>query len=156
VYKLRVYFASGWFTPNQKSTYDRCLVALKEFGDKLDCYIPKEGSADLQGSINDPQARLEIFRRNIEAIKSADFLVVSTEDKDPGSLFEAGYAHRLQKPIVYVNLHLGDGVFNLMLTESAIAIATSMVGLLDILSIITTQGLDSSELAKFREQSKVE
>ena len=54
-------------------------------------------------------------------------MICNTRNKDMGSIFEAGYFHKLNKPIVYFCAGLPEGAkFNLMLAASGIAVCTSL------------------------------
>lgn len=156
--KLKIYFASGWFTENQKATY----TTIKKLFDQLDVstdyeiFYPKEQSKEFQGSLDDPETRTKIFKRNWTGILECNLMVCSTEDKDTGSIFEAGQAWCIRKPIVYVNLHLGDAPFNLMLTESCIAVARTIQDLATILGRIAVYGLNDPQLKEFRTQKTAE
>jgi len=150
--KIRTYFASGWFTKNQQSTYEQLKEILDTMDETFEVFYPKHASADLQGNLSDPKVRAEIFEKNVRAIDQADLVICSTEDKDTGSIMEAGYATAKSKPIVYANFHLGDAPFNLMLTESGIAIAKTAETFLEILQLIKSEGLESPKLQQYLEQ----
>ena len=76
----------------------------------------------------------ETFEGNLAHIKNANFLVVNTRDKDIGTIWEAGYAHALNIPIVYFCAGLPEGAkFNLMLARSGIKVCTSFEQLEDYL-----------------------
>ena len=64
----------------------------------------------------------ECFNLNIEKLKEADKVIVITNGKDVGTLFEAGVAFALGKEVYY--LFLGGKKFNLMLGFSGVAITT--------------------------------
>ena len=76
----------------------------------------------------------ETFSGNLHHIKTADFLVVNTRDKDIGTIWEAGYAHACDVPIVYFCAGLPKGAkFNLMLARSGIKVCTSFEQIEDYL-----------------------
>ena len=51
---------------------------------------------------------------------------INTRDKDIGTIWEAGYAYALDKPIIYFCAGLPEGAkFNLMLARSGIKVCTS-------------------------------
>lgn len=81
----------------------------------MDFYSPKDNGVYKPG--DDPK---KIYDTNVHEIEQADIVVVSTEGKDMGTLFEAGYATALGIPVVY---YWGStGKFNLMLAGSAQAV----------------------------------
>ena len=68
----------------------------------------------------------ETFEGNLHHIETADFLLVNTRDKDIGTIWEAGYAYAVKKPIVYFCAGLPEGAkFNLMLARSGVKVCTS-------------------------------
>ena len=76
----------------------------------------------------------EVFSGNLHHIKTADFLIVNTRDKDIGTIWEAGYAHANNVPIVYFCQGLPEGAkFNLMLARSGVKVCTSFEQLEDYL-----------------------
>lgn len=124
--KLKCYLASGWFTPKQISTYTLLCDALVAYSTDIDVFYPKNQIQIMSGAINDEQLRTNVFTRNINELHKADFIICSTEDKDMGSVFEAGYAHAIKKPIIYACFSVLPNGFNLMLSESAVCVATSI------------------------------
>ena len=67
-----------------------------------------------------------IFEGNINGMEECDWMICNTRNKDMGSIFEAGYFHKLGKPIVYFCAGLPAGAqFNLMLAASGEAVCTS-------------------------------
>ena len=76
----------------------------------------------------------ETFDGNLHHIQTADFLIVNTRDKDIGTIWEAGYAHAKNVPIVYFCAGLPSGAkFNLMLARSGVKVCTSFYELEDYL-----------------------
>ena len=54
-------------------------------------------------------------------------MICNTRNKDMGSIFEAGYFHKLGKPIIYFCAGLPPGAqFNLMLAASGLSVCTSI------------------------------
>ena len=155
---MKCYFASGWFTPNQLDTYKKCKKVLNSFADKnLKVFYPLDESKDDQFNLDNKEGRVRIFDRNVMGIDNCDFIVISTEDKDMGSLFEAGVAWMKKVPIVYVNFNLPEGgKFNLMLTESCVAIARSNRQLKQIVNSIIVSGFDSPILNVYKNERSAE
>ena len=76
----------------------------------------------------------EVFAGNLHHIKTADFLIVNTRDKDIGTIWEAGFAHAHNVPIVYFCQGLPAGAkFNLMLARSGVKVCTTFEQLEDYL-----------------------
>ena len=63
----------------------------------------------------------------IKHLHESDWMICNTRNKDMGSIFEAGYFHKLGKPIVYFCAGLPAGAqFNLMLAASGLAVWTNI------------------------------
>ena len=125
----KMYLASGWFSPAAAAELDQ----LEEyFGDLegVDMAAPR------QIFVCPPDAPKEVqdqtFEGNLDHIESADFVFVNTRDKDIGTIWEAGYAYALGKPIVYYCAGLPPNAkFNLMLARSGVKVCTSLEALQD-------------------------
>ena len=153
MHQYKTYFASGWFTKNQLETYG----VVKKILDRhleFTVFYPKEKSVEQQKSLHDELTRQEVFQQNLDGIIHCDLIVCSTEDKDTGSVFEAGYAHCLSKKILFVNFHL-KGHFNLMLQQASIAIAKNKKDFELALIIIKKYGINSVLLQELKDQKKV-
>jgi len=122
------YIASGWFSEEQEKARQEILKVLEDFNiseffnnkhikyfsPKDEVICPKDAGTDFQR---------QVFEGNIRAIRSSRFLIVSTVGKDMGTIFEAGFASSLSIPIIYYCPGL-KGNFNLMLAQTAVAVAT--------------------------------
>jgi nucleoside 2-deoxyribosyltransferase len=129
---MKIYLASGWFNPTQASE----LTKLEEIFDNRSDYF--ELASPRRIFVCPPSApksvQDETFSGNLHHIETADFLLVNTRDKDIGTIWEAGYAHAYNKPIVYFCAGLPQGAkFNLMLARSGIKVCTSFTQLEDYL-----------------------
>lgn len=95
---MRIYLAGGWFTPEQEEEHIRIFKTLIEktdyeiFNPRIAGEIDTSTSSDKMG---------KILIGNIEAIQRADKVVVIYDYKDTGTIWEAGYAYALKKPIIY-------------------------------------------------------
>lgn len=112
-----LYLAGPWFTPEQKErledVHDRILIS------GLKVFSPKDENLFVLGA-STPQ---KILQGNVNAIDSCKGIVVITDGKDVGTIWEAGYAYAKSKPILYVWLtHESHQKFNIMLAASGIAI----------------------------------
>ena len=126
----KVYLASGWFTSTQRERRDKILFTLeKELG--FDVYSP-ERDALIEADATEEERQSGIDR-NISEINKADFVFCITNEKDMGTIFEAGVAYANKVPIVYFAEGL-DGPFNLMLAQSASIVCTSYEDVSDYFS----------------------
>ena len=127
-YDYMFYIASPFFNEEQIDRVERIKKVLDEKG--LAYYSPKD---DFQVQENaTKEEREKCFLNNLMAIQSSCFVLVVTDGKDMGTIFEAGYSYAFKKPIVYFAETLGDNPFNLMLAESGIAVLRSTDELKDI------------------------
>ena len=129
---MKIYLASGWFNPVQAEE----LTKLENIFDKRSNFFelasPRRIFVCPPGAPKSVQD--ETFEGNLAHIKNADFLVVNTRDKDIGTIWEAGFAHAINIPIVYFCAGLPEGAkFNLMLARSGIKVCTSFEQLEDYL-----------------------
>jgi len=115
---MKAYCASGWFSPAQEQSRLDVISAILESG--MTVYSPKDDMLYAPGE----QAPSDVFLENCRQIEDSDLVVVSTEGKDLGTIFEAGFAHAINVPIVYY-WKGGTGKFNLMLAESGTATFTN-------------------------------
>ena len=129
---MKAYVASGWFSPEQEESRLDIINALTEAG--IEMYSPKDDNMHKDGVTN-PK---EVYFENLQNIENADFIVASTEGKDMGTIFECGLAAGWDIPIVYY-WKGGTGAFNLMLSQSGIAVHTDFNSLLDHLVGIKIQ-----------------
>ena len=135
----KIYLASGWFNPVQ----DAELTQLEKiFDDRAEHF---ELASPRRIFICPPNAPKEVqdetFEGNLHHIKTADFLLVNTRDKDIGTIWEAGYAFAFDRPIVYFCAGLPAGAkFNLMLARSGIKVCTSFEELEDYLDRTINSG----------------
>lgn len=124
---MKVYIASGWFTPDQEAARLQILRACKAAD--IVVYSPKDDM--LYG--NTEHSSTEVFTENLIQIRKCDAMIASTVGKDMGTVFECGYAYSHKIPIIY--FHRSIKPFNLMLAESAAYVAKSFI---DLVSYLTT------------------
>ncbi len=119
----KCYIASGWFSPEWLQELEDIKSCLDDLG--LSYFSPKDEnlcSPDSSVSFQDA-----VFNGNIKGMEDCDWMICNTRNKDMGSIFEAGYFHKLNKPIVYFCAGLPPGAqFNLMLAASGVAVCTSI------------------------------
>jgi nucleoside 2-deoxyribosyltransferase len=125
---MKVYLASGWFTPKALEEVEALENLLGDLG--LNVASPRKIF------ICPPNAPLDVqkdtFKGNVDHIRTADFVLCNTRDKDMGTIFEAGVAYNADVPIVYFTQGL-TGNFNLMLAQSGVKVTTSYDELRDYL-----------------------
>ena len=128
----KIYLAGGWFNPVQAEELTRLEQIFDERSDYFDLASPRRIFVCPPNAPKEVQD--ETFDGNLHHIKTSDFLLVNTRDKDIGTIWEAGYAFAFDKPIVYFCAGLPEGAkFNLMLARSGIKVCTSFEQLEDYL-----------------------
>jgi|TARA_R110001583_G_scaffold25188_6_gene91340 nucleoside 2-deoxyribosyltransferase len=128
---MKAYIASSWFNPVADLEVNNIIESLKS--NNFDFFSPRDffvcpPTADLN-------TQKSTYEGNLEHLELCDFMVCNTHGKDMGSIFEAGYFNKLNKPIVYFCATLPAGApFNLMLAQSGVKVCTSFEELSDYLS----------------------
>lgn len=117
----KVYIASPFFNEEQLERVRFIENELEKngkeyFSPRKDTYVKSDSTHE---------ERRKAFIDNINAIKSCSCIIVVTDGKDVGTIFEAGFAYSIDKPIVYFAETLGDKPFNLMLAMSGITVCKS-------------------------------
>ncbi|AJO60854.1 hypothetical protein NRS6186_22435 (plasmid) [Bacillus subtilis] len=113
--KQHVYIAAPFFKPDQITRVALVETLLEKHG--LTYFSPRKQSAI--GPISSPEVRKKSFDMNVRGIEESELVIAITDDKDMGTIFEAGHAYASGVPVIYVAFTLGkDGMFNLMLAES--------------------------------------
>ena len=116
---MKLYLASPFFNDEQVEREERIKKKLRDLGitvlsPKEFCFCPSDASDEL---------REKVFADNINHINEADAVFAITNGKDMGTIFEAGYAYAINKPIIYFCEGL-SGQFNLMLAQSGRIVLT--------------------------------
>lgn len=107
--KENIYLAGGWFSPEQMKACTEVEELLTEINE--DNFFPR-----LMNLGTDGIDWNKIYRTNIVHLDMCDTVVVSTVDKDMGTLIEAGYCIAKGKRVVYYTPGIDKP--NLMLTHS--------------------------------------
>ena len=115
------YFASPFFNPEQVEREERMIAHLRSLGFRV--FSPKE--ACHLGAKASQESREEVFNSNCNAINSSRAVFAVTDGKDMGTIWEAGYAYGVGKPVIYFAETLGNNQFNLMLAQSGRDVFTS-------------------------------
>lgn len=112
----KVYIAAPFFNDKQLQIVEDIKAILEE--QDIEYFSPKDESMFKQG--DDPK---DILKLNCRAIEHSDFVIVVTDDKDVGTIWEAGYAYAFNVPILYVWLGYEPHMkFNIMLAASGQAV----------------------------------
>lgn len=115
------YLASPFFNDEQRERMALVLDTLRDRGYVV--YAPFEHG--IVAAEEDSDTIYKTFKSNVEAIQSSHRVLAITDGKDMGTIWEAGYAYGIGKPVVYYAETLGKNPFNLMLSESGIGIFKS-------------------------------
>ena len=117
----KVYIASPFFNEEQLERVKYIERLLKRYN--IEYFSPRIDTRVKPDSTDEERKRA--FADNIDAIKNCEYIIVVTDGKDIGTMFEAGFAYSIDKPILYFAETLGNNPFNLMLAMSANAICKS-------------------------------
>lgn len=135
--KKKIYYAGGWFTPEQEEEHARIYNLIK---DDFDVFNPKLESLVTPGATDDFMT--QTLLGNIRGIEEADLVLVIYDYKDTGTIWEAGFSYASKKPILYYAETLGNKKFNLMLAKTG-----NFVSNMDDL----TTALNNEETFKFKD-----
>ena len=94
--KIKVYLASGWFTPRTKSILDNLETLLSE-REEVDLFSPRRDGVLLPpNQKHDTSLRESIFQDNLNHILNADLVIANIDSvdsyNDTGTIYEVGYA----------------------------------------------------------------
>ena len=114
----KVYLASPFFNDAQRARERKICAILREAG--YDVYAPFEHGIVAKDCA--PCEKEKAFKDNVANIQKAAIVVAITDEKDMGTVWEAGFAFAYGIPIVYYAETLGDNPFNIMLGFSGIGV----------------------------------
>ena len=120
-YEYDFYLASPFFKDSQIQREKAVKHAFRNIGYTV--YSPRENGV-LTPDATD-EVRTKIFKENCEAIQKSRRILAITDEKDIGTIWEAGYAYGIGKEVVYYAETLGNNPFNVMLGKSGIGIFTN-------------------------------
>lgn len=126
-YEYDFYLASPFFKDSQIQREEAIKNALRN--EEYTVYSPRENGV-LTPDATD-EVRTKIFKENCEAIQKSHRILAITDEKDIGTIWEAGYAYGVGKEVVYYAETLGNNPFNVMLGKSGIGIFTKYNDLVD-------------------------
>ena len=140
--KYDFYLASPFFNDEQVERERRVRNTLRSVGFRV--YAPIEHG--IVSETNDKISISETFKSNIDAIRDSSEIIAITDGKDMGTIWEAGYAFGIKKPIVYYAETLGDNPFNIMLAESGKGVVRNED---DLLNYISERDFYFKEITKY-------
>ena len=129
-YEYDFYLASPFFKDTQIQREEAVKNLLRNEGYTV--YSPRENGV-LTPDATD-EVRTKIFKENCEAIQKSHRILAITDEKDIGTIWEAGYAYGIGKEVVYYAETLGNNPFNVMLGKSGIGIFTNYNDLVEAAS----------------------
>jgi len=112
------YLAGPWFTDAQMARLERVKSILA--GQGITYFSPKDENLFKPG-----MTTKDVLNANLIAMDESQFVLAITDGKDVGTMFECGWAHAKDIPILYVWLTREYGQkFNLMLAASGAFVTT--------------------------------
>ena len=111
---MKFYIASPFFNEAQVEIVEQIKALLNETG--FEFFSPKDDCLFENGKGMDSS---KVFQTNVEQIDLCDGIIVVTDFRDPGTLWEAGYSYGKDN-IIYIWVDFVESQnFNLMLAHSA-------------------------------------
>lgn len=135
------YLASGWFNDAEEAARQDILKVLNENG--ISYFSPKDEIEVKPNATQEEQKKA--FEADTEFIKRCDFVVASTVGKDLGTLMELGMAYAWGIPSIVYFPNDKNLPVNIMLAQSAYAVASNYDELDKIIKGLITNGFDFSE-----------
>ena len=126
----KIYIASPFFNEEQVERVEFIEKELEKngkeyFSPRKDTYVKPDSTQE---------ERNKAFNDNVDAIEDCSYIIVVTDGKDMGTIFEAGFAYAIDKPIIYFAETLGNNPFNLMLAMSGIYVCKSRDELTELIN----------------------
>ena len=104
---MRIYLAAPFFTPSQlelvKYVEDTLVWFKTSYPEKeIRVYSPRLGNGVITEMTREERLKMSptIFRSNVDEIKRANLVFAVVDDRDPGVIWEMGYAYGIGVPIV--------------------------------------------------------
>lgn len=139
--RVTVYLASGWFNPQQEQARQDILEVLNKLN--ISYFSPKD-EVEVKPDAT-PEERKHAFEADTEIIRDCDFVIASTVGKDMGTLMEMGMAYAWHTPFIVYFPNDQNLPVNLMIAESAYAVASSKQELEDIVKRCIVNNFDFSK-----------
>lgn len=136
----KVYIAGPLFSEAELDFNKKLKEAVAKKG--FPVYLPQENSEDTAHMRHEHKQNY-IFQQNVEIIDDSDIIlaVLDGADVDSGTAWEIGYAYAKGKSIFGLRTDFrtlgSEGMINLMIDQSADAIAFDIPGVLEILKQYT-------------------
>ena len=136
----KVYIAGPLFSEAELDFNKNLKEAVAKKG--FTVYLPQENSEDTAHMRHEHKQNY-IFQQNVEIIDDSDIIlaVLDGADVDSGTAWEIGYAYAKGKSIFGLRTDFrtlgSEGMINLMIDQSADAIAFDIPGILEILKQYT-------------------
>lgn len=143
--KVTCYLASGWFNEPEEVARQDILKALND--NNISYFSPKDEVLVKPNASQEEQK--EAFKADTESIRQCDFIIASTVGKDMGTLTEIGMAYAWGVPIIIYFPNTQNLPVNLMLAQSAYAVASSAEELDKILKSLIDNNFDFSTKITF-------
>lgn len=139
--KVTVYLASGWFNDAEETARQDILEVLNKY--QISYFSPKdEVEVKPDASSED---RKKAFEADTNSIRDCDFVVASTVGKDMGTLMEMGMSYAWKVPFIVYFPNDKNLPVNLMIAESAYAVASSKKQLEEIIERLINNSFDFSK-----------
>lgn len=135
------YLASGWFNEAEESARQDLLKVLNENG--ISYFSPKD-EIEIKPNATQKEQK-EAFDADVNFIKECDFVIASTVGKDTGTLFELGYAYANGIPSIIYFPNDKNLPVNIMLAQSAYAVASTYGQLDNVLKELANNKFDFSK-----------
>jgi nucleoside 2-deoxyribosyltransferase len=108
-----IYIAGPFFNDQELFVIDHIKDMIKTYNYQY--FSPKDELMYVPG-VTSPE---DILRANMNGLMKTDLLIAVTDGKDPGTMFEAGWAYAKGIPIIYVWLTgTKEQKFNVMLAAT--------------------------------------
>lgn len=144
--KVTCYLASGWFNDAEEEARQDILKVLNDNG--VSYFSPKDEVLIKKDASQEEQK--DAFKADTESIKNCDFIIASTVGKDMGTLTEIGMSYAWGVPIIIYFPNTQNLPVNLMLAQSAYAVASSKEELDSILKSLIENSFDFSKKIVFK------
>lgn len=103
----KIYLAGPFFTMAQRWLVNEFRTSLNEFGNNVFSPFHDVGLAFVDDE-NSETGLTQMANADLNAIHNADLVVAIICDKDPGTLFEVGYARALGKEVLIYSENVSD------------------------------------------------
>lgn len=132
---MKFYIASPFFNDQQNKRVDMIKEECAAFGHTF--FSPRDECLYEPGM--DPEV---IVADNKTHIRECDAVIAVTNDKDPGTLIEVGWADEMQKQIIFFWDNPPKGMkFNIVMAAIGNCVVTSIHELSDVLEVVSNENM---------------